>query len=267
MECSGRFRIVRVCVLASSSSGNCTFIGTERTRVLIDAGLSRKQTFERLTAIGEDPEALDAIVVTHEHSDHVCGLSALVKGFKTRKLPVYATLLTAARLDWGGHDAEVRAFQAGSALEIGDLLLQSFTIPHDAADPVGYTISSKRTKAAIVTDLGYIPDNVKWHLQGSAFLLLESNHDPSLLQVGPVPWSVKQRILSRKGHLSNAAACEYIANDLPAEVQTLVLGHLSENHNVPYLAEHDARLALEQRGMAPTLVVAEPRKLGALFEL
>ena len=267
MECSGRRRIVRICVLASSSSGNCTFIGTETTRILIDAGLSRKQTFERLAAIGEDPDTLDAIVVTHEHSDHICGLNALVKAFKKRRLPVYATLLTAARLEWGGHDAEVRAFQAGSGLEIGDLRLQSFTIPHDAADPVGYTVGSRSAKISIVTDLGYIPESVRWHLKGSAFLLLESNHDPSLLQVGPVPWSVKQRILSRRGHLSNAAACEYIANDLPAEVRTLVLGHLSENHNVPCLAEHDARLALQRRGMTPELVVAEPRKLGALFEL
>lgn len=254
-------------MLASSSAGNCTFIGTDTTRILIDAGLSRKQTFERLMAIGEDPERLDAICVTHEHSDHVLGLGALVKGFKNRRLPVFLTSLTAPLVDWNGADADIRAFQAGTSIEIGCLRVQSFTIPHDAADPVGYTVSAGNLKASIVTDLGYVPDSVKWHLRGSQFVLLESNHDPSMLQVGPVPWSVKQRILSRKGHLSNAAACEYISTELPGETEVLMLGHLSENHNVPYLAEHDAREALGQRGLNPRLTVAEPRKLCDVFHL
>lgn len=232
--------------------------------------MSRKQTVERLEAIGEDPERLDAVFITHEHSDHIVGLGALVRGHvrKTqRPLPIFATTHTAAQLDWEGYAAEVRTFQAGALIEFQDLRLQSFTIPHDAADPVGYTVTAGATKASFVTDLGYMPDSVKWHLGGSQFLLLESNHDPSLLQVGPVPWSVKQRILSRKGHLSNAAACEYIAADLPDDVETLVLGHLSENHNVPYLAEHDAREALTQRGAGARLVVAAPRILSEIFQL
>ena len=262
--------IVKVCILASSSAGNCTYIATETTRILIDAGLSRKQTFERLISIGEDPERLDAIFITHEHADHVVGLGALVRGHaqkSKRQVPVFLTTHTAAQLDWDGCPPTQRTFQAGAAFEFQDLKLQSFTIPHDAADPVGYTVTAGRAKVAVVTDLGYMPESVKWHLQGSQLVLLESNHDPSLLQVGPVPWSVKQRILSRKGHLSNAAACEYIASELPGEVEHLILGHLSENHNVPYIAEHDARTALAARGLTPNLVVAEPRKLGELFHL
>jgi phosphoribosyl 1,2-cyclic phosphodiesterase len=196
-------------------------------------------------------------------------LPALVKGYASqgRSLPVFLTHLTAPRIDWNSATPELRCFQAGAVIEFGELRIQSFTIPHDAADPVGYTISAGAAKIAIVTDLGYIPDSVKWHLRGSQTILLESNHDPSMLQVGPVPWAVKQRILSRRGHLSNAAACEYIANELPGEVKTLILGHLSENHNVPFLAEHDAREALSRRGLSPRLVVAEPRKPGPILEL
>ncbi len=256
-------------MLASSSAGNCIYIATPEARILIDAGISRKQTLERLAAAGEDPERIDAIFITHEHSDHIAGLPALVKGFaaRGRHVPVYLTQRTAPMLDWNGYAPDLRCFQAGALVEFSGLHIQSFTIPHDATDPVGYTITAGAAKLAIATDLGYIPDSVKWHLRGSRLILLESNHDPSMLQVGPVPWAVKQRILSRQGHLSNAAACEYISSELPAEVETLILGHLSENHNVPYLAEHDAREALQRRGLAPQLVVAEPRKPSVLFHL
>lgn len=256
-------------MLASSSAGNSIFVATPETRILIDAGLSRKQTLERLAAIGEDPDQLDAILITHEHSDHVLGLPALVRGYASRRrqLPVFLTHSTAPQIEWGEFNPDLRCFQAGARFQFGSLDIQSFTIPHDAIDPVGYTITAGTARLAVVTDLGYMPDSIKWHLRGSQAILLESNHDPSMLQVGPVPWSVKQRILSRKGHLSNAAACEYIAADLPAEVEALLLGHLSENHNVPFLAEHDAREALARRGLSPTLTVAEPRKLGHTFHL
>ncbi|MBE7544570.1 MAG: MBL fold metallo-hydrolase [Solibacteraceae bacterium] len=261
--------MVKICVLASSSAGNCIYVSTPQARILIDAGISRKQTLERLAAVGEDPDRLDAIFITHEHSDHISGLAPLVKGYaaRGRQLPIFLTHLTAREIDWNGFNPDLRPFQAGACIDFAGLQIQSFTIPHDSADPVGYTVSSGSAKIAIVTDLGYMPDSIKWHLHGCQAILLESNHDPSMLQVGPVPWSVKQRILSRKGHLSNAAACEYIATDLPAEVETLILGHLSENHNVPFLAEHDAREALARRGLSPHLAVAEPRKLGPLFHL
>jgi phosphoribosyl 1,2-cyclic phosphodiesterase len=260
------FRL-KFCVLASSSSGNSAFLASGNTRILIDAGLSRKQTFERLAAIGEDPGLLDAVFITHEHSDHVVGLPAIVKGFKDRRLPVYLTRLTAPQIDWNGAEPELHEFQAGASIDLGEVQVQSFTIPHDAADPVGYAVTAGAIKASVVTDLGYIPENVKFHMQGSQLLLLESNHDASMLQVGPVPWSVKQRILSRKGHLSNSAACDYIGSELPEEVANLLLGHLSQNHNDPCIAEIEAKSALGRRRMVPDLTVLERGQLSKLFHL
>jgi phosphoribosyl 1,2-cyclic phosphodiesterase len=254
----------RICVLASSSAGNSTFIQAGRTRLLVDAGLNRKATFERMALIGEDPYALDAILVTHEHSDHVAGLPLIAKSVKA---PVFMSRLTAEMIDWGGPPPAVSAFQAGTSFEIGDALVQSFTLPHDAVDPVGYTVTCGALKIAIATDLGYMPESVKYHLRGSQFILLESNHCPEMLRVGPYPWVLKQRILSRKGHLSNEAAGEYIASHLPDESRLLVLGHLSEQNNSVWTAELTAKQALERRGLSPSLLVAEPRVQTELFHL
>lgn len=261
-------------MLASSSAGNCTFIGTERTRILIDAGLSRRETLARLAAIGESPERIDAIFITHEHSDHICGLPALARGLNKppkggtgRRVPVFLTHLAAPTIDWGGPVPPVECFQAGARIQFGDLCIQSFTIPHDAIDPVGYTVVAEGLKVSVATDLGYLPDSVKWHLVNSHFMLLESNHDLDMLKAGPYPWSVKQRVLSRKGHLSNDTASEYIREELSGETQTLVLGHLSENNNHPSIAEITAQQALQSRGIAPRLIVAEPRRVTEVFQL
>lgn len=254
-------------MLASSSAGNSIFIATEKTRILVDAGINRKETFARLAAIGEDPARLDAIFITHEHSDHISGLPVINRSLGAR-VPVFATRITAPMLDWGGSPPPpIETFQAGAAFDFRDLRIQSFTLPHDAADPVGYTFIAEGIKIAIATDLGYLPDSVKYHLRGAHFLLLESNHHPELLKVGPYPWHLKQRILSRNGHLSNDAACEYIARELPAETQMLVLGHLSEQNNTIWEAELSARQALRQRGLEPKLVIVEPRRQSELFIL
>jgi phosphoribosyl 1,2-cyclic phosphodiesterase len=162
---------------------------------------------------------------------------------------------------------EIVEFQAGAAIEIGDFRVQSFSIPHDARDPVGFTVTCRNTKISVATDLGYVPDNVKWNLRGSQFILLESNHCPEMLKVGPDPLHLKQRILSRRGHLSNEAASDYIATELPGETETLVLGHLSETNNSVWQADLVARQALTSCGREPMLVVAEPRKQSILFEL
>ena len=248
--------------MASSSAGNSIFISGARTRLLIDAGLSKKETFARLAAIEEDARKLDAILITHEHADHIAGLPALGRGVKA---PVFLSHLTAPLIEWNGAMPEVRCFQAGAKFDVGDAVVQSFTIPHDALDPVGFTVTLEGVRVGIVTDLGYIPDSVKWHVAGCHFLLLESNHDIDMLKVGPYPWALKQRVLSRKGHLSNDAAGEYIRDEMPGHIHTLVLGHLSENNNLPALAELSARQALDERAHAARLVIAEPRKQSEVF--
>jgi len=230
--------------------------------LLIDAGLSARQISTRLASIGEDLDSIDAILVTHEHSDHVSGLPVLCRQMK-RPAPVFMTAPAASAMDWNGlASPAIELFQAGSRLEVGDFSIQSFTIPHDSADPVGFVLQADGVKLAIATDLGYLPENVKFHIGGAHFLLLESNHNPEMLKVGPYPWHIKQRILSRKGHLSNEAACEYIASDLSSETQILVLGHLSEQNNSIWDAELCARQALERRGVHPRLVVQTPRQQG-----
>ncbi len=251
-------------MLASSSAGNSIFIASPTTRILIDAGLNRKETVARLQAIGEDILQLDGIFLTHEHSDHIQGLPVLMK---TVKAPIFCTPLTASGLEWNGVQPEIVTFAAGTGLEIGNLRVQSFGIPHDARDPVGYTVTCGNTKVAVATDLGYVPENVRWNLRGSHFILLESNHCPEMLKVGPYPWHLKQRILSRRGHLSNEAASDYIAAELPDETETLVLGHLSEQNNSIWQADLVARQALTSRGREPVLIVAEPRRQSVLFQL
>jgi phosphoribosyl 1,2-cyclic phosphodiesterase len=237
---------------------------------LIDAGLSRREIAKRLAVIGEDVDRLDAILVTHEHSDHTSGLAA-VSGARQkaseRKIPVYLTHGTAKYIDWGEEaDPVLKRFQAGCRFSIGDFDVSSFTIPHDATDPVGFTITAHGIKVAVATDLGYIPDSLRVHLRGANFLVLESNHDLEMLRVGPYPWSVKQRVMSRRGHLSNKVTAEFIKNDLDMCVSTLVLGHISEHNNHPELVRAAAAKALNGRALFTRLVVAEPGIQSEVFE-
>ncbi len=254
-------------MLASSSSGNCTFVRTGSTRILVDAGLSRKELFLRMAAIGEDPEQIDAIVVTHEHADHIAGLISVARYFthKGRPLPLYLSRLTAPCIDWGEFTPAIEHFQAGSRFPIGDMEVDTFTIPHDAIDPVGIAIRAEGVKVALVTDLGYMPDSVRFHLLGTHLLLLESNHDLDMLKVGPYPWSVKQRVMGRKGHLSNDVACDFIRKHLDTTVNTLILGHLSESNNHPEIVRLMASQALNGRALFTQLVVANPRKASEEF--
>lgn len=224
--------------------------------------MSRRETAARLAAIGESLDKIDAILITHEHSDHILGLPVIAR---TIGKPVFCTELTAGSLDWEEVRAPRETFAAGTGFTIGDLEIGSFTIPHDAIDPVGYTIRAEGIRASMVTDLGYMPDSIKMHLRGTDILLLESNHNLEMLKVGPYPWSIKQRIMGRKGHLSNDAAYDFITQDMDSSVSTLVLGHLSENTNYPTLVEQMASQALQARGASPRVHVAEPKKQTPVF--
>src|SRR5580700_6378167 len=251
-----RHPIVTVSVLASSSAGNCTLVASERTRLLIDAGLSRRETFERLNAAGIAPESLDAILITHEHTDHVSGLQAIARKLG---IPVYMSRLTAPAIPWGEYTPTLEMFAAGASFTIGDIDVTSFTIPHDAADPVGFSFRAEGIKISIATDLGYLPDSIRFHLCGSDVLLLESNHDLEMLKVGPYPWSVKQRVMGRMGHLSNDVACRFVRDHLDTTTSTLILGHLSEHNNHPEIVRLVASQALDGRNLFTRLIIADPK--------
>ncbi|MGD0858304.1 MAG: MBL fold metallo-hydrolase [Terracidiphilus sp.] len=304
--------MVRFTVLASGSKGNCTVVTGGRTRILVDAGLSCRELFRRMRLADEEPETLDAIVVTHEHQDHVGGLAvtarklgipvyftegthrAWMRWLSPRRQMTYAQWLercrkqaaerqaeaetTAAEGDPDDPEAEpvpacqlepavqaafsdqppsrkedptwlpsVEYFQAGQPFEIGDIAVSPFTIPHDAADPVGFVFRAEGVRIAFATDLGYIPPNVKAQLNGVDLLLLESNHDLEMLRDGPYPWQVKQRVLSRVGHLSNEAAAQFLENGYDGQAAYVILAHLSESNNLPELARVTAERALNGR--------------------
>jgi phosphoribosyl 1,2-cyclic phosphodiesterase len=260
-------------VLASGSAGNAAFLATSKTRILIDAGLSVRELTRRLAEIGEKPEDIDAVLITHEHCDHVSGLPRFIRWREKAKKPVrvFASRLTAPMIDWEIDPKKpecppaIEHFQAGSGWVVGNITVQSFTIPHDAIDPVGFCFHAEGIKIGVATDLGYVPDSIKIHLRRVQILLLESNHDLDMLKVGPYPWSVKQRVMGRNGHLSNAVTCDYVENDLDSGVQTLILGHLSEHNNHPEIVRMGAEQSLERRGLAPRLVIAEQKKQTEVF--
>ena len=242
-------------MLASGSSGNAALLATGKTRILVDAGLSMRELGKRLAIAGETLENIDAILVTHEHSDHVSGLPVLARN-KKLKAVIYMTRLTAPAIDWGECQPRLETFQAGAALRIGDIDVQSFGIPHDAIDPIGFAFQAEGVRIGVVTDLGYVPESVKFHLRRTDLLVLEANHDLDMLKVGPYPWSVKQRVMSRVGHLSNKVMAEYLEGDLDSCTNNLVLGHLSEQNNHPAIVTMFASEALERRGLRTKLSIA-----------
>jgi len=256
--------ILKFCVLASGSAGNSTLVATERTRILVDAGLSRRETRARLAAVGTGLEQLDAILITHEHTDHVAGLPIIAK---FARIPVFLTHLTAPMVQWEDCQRQVVTFQAGSTLTVGDIDIDTFTIPHDAVDPVGFCFRSQGLKIGMVTDLGYIPENVRFQLCDTDLLMLESNHDLEMLKVGPYPWQVKQRVMGRRGHLSNDVASGFVADGMAGATRALILGHISENNNHPDLVRLVATQALDQRGLKTRLVIAQPGKQTEVFTL
>jgi phosphoribosyl 1,2-cyclic phosphodiesterase len=249
-------------VLASGSSGNCALVATEKTRLLVDAGLSFRELEKRLASIGEQAGGIDAVLVTHEHSDHISGLARL-----TRRVgvPIYLTRLTAPAIEWENVTPQIEPFQAGSSFAIGEIEVDSFTIPHDAVDPVGFILRVQGVKIGVVTDLGYIPDSIKFHLHGCQVLLLESNHDLEMLKVGPYPWAVKQRVMSRNGHLSNDVVGDYLCHEFDSSIATLILGHLSEHNNHPEIVRLVAQQAIDRRGLETRLVIANQKQPTEVF--
>ncbi|HEY6488525.1 MAG: MBL fold metallo-hydrolase [Terracidiphilus sp.] len=308
--------MVRFTVLASGSKGNCVVVSGGKTRILVDAGLSCRELFKRMKLADEDPATLDAILITHEHQDHVNGLGvtarklgipvyftegthrAWMRWLTPRRQMTYKQWLQQCREQAAARQAEsevtegepdeadlveyaaetapaarcevapqkdptwlpsVQYFRAGEPLHIGDIAVSPFTIPHDAIDPVGFVFQAEGVRMAVATDLGYVPPNVKAQLKKLDLLLLESNHDLEMLRDGPYPWSVKQRVLSRVGHLSNEAAAAFLEADYDGQATYVILGHLSESNNLPELARVTAERALNGQAslLANRLLLAE----------
>ena len=292
--------MVRMTVLASGSRGNSTVVSSSRTRILVDAGVSCRELFKRMQAAGEDPRTLDAILITHEHQDHVQGLAvtarklgvpvyfteathrAWIRWITPRKRMTYAEWLAerkqqaearaVAPLNPAMEDREafdeehdalaseaekakadpallpaVEFFSAGEEFCIGDIAVTPFTIPHDAADPVGFVFEAEGLRIGLATDLGYMPPNAAIRLRRCDVLMIESNHDLDMLRDGPYPWPVKQRVMSRVGHLSNNAAAEFLEKSYDGQAAYVILAHLSESNNLPELARVSAEHALRDR--------------------
>jgi phosphoribosyl 1,2-cyclic phosphodiesterase len=321
--------MVSFTVLASGSKGNSSIVSSTAatggsTRILVDAGLSCRELFRRMALAGEDPRTLDAILITHEHVDHVHGLAVTARKLG---IPVYFTEAThrawvrqvtpqkrISYAQWAEQYRQTKAapdlpsldsidkgsvgpgfspdnpeaietgalatetmtapesicdpaeeaptrqpaafpsdlpqvhyFRPGEPFSIGDIRVNPFTIPHDAADPVGFVFNAQGVRLAVATDLGYMPPNVQAQLRRCDLLLLESNHDLEMLRDGPYPWSVKQRVLSRVGHLSNDATARFLEQTYDGAATYVVLAHLSENNNLPELARLAAERALANK--------------------
>ena len=242
---------MKFCPLYSGSSGNCTYIATEKTRLLVDAGMSGKMLSDALNAIHVLPETVDAILITHEHSDHVKGAGILSRKYH---IPIYANAAT-----WRAMERQVgavpqalrRVFETGESFFVGEMDVLPFSIPHDAADPVGFRVFAGGHSVATATDMGYLTQNTVDAIGGSDVVLLESNHDPDMLMQNPhYSARLKQRILGRHGHLSNDSCAQAVLTLYETGVRHLVLGHLSGENNTPSLALETTLRAVEKYGLA-----------------
>ncbi len=252
---------MKITVLGSGSTGNAVLICTEKTRVLVDAGMSAKQILERVAAVGEDCARLDAILITHEHSDHAGGLRVLLKSVKC---PVFVSEATedayySTRKGIQNGDSEsakrqsalknrIEKIESSKEFRIGDIDFEPFSVPHDAADNFGFIAKKNEVRIATLMDFGHITTLIKEKLRGCDCIVIESNHSRDMLKTCPVySWDLKQRILSRTGHLSNEDLAEWLTDDFDGTARHVVLAHLSQRANEPHLARLMAETALQMR--------------------
>ena len=238
---------VSLTILGSGSAGNCAYVETGETRILVDAGFSLRQIRQRLATIGRTPENLTGVLITHEHSDHVAGLPMLCEKLR---IPIYCNRPTHEEIQFQfSKKFDARLFATGASFEIGDVLVETFSIPHDAQDPVGYLLRTNGVNLGFLTDLGHATKLVLERVRPAHALVLESNHDVKMLQDCPRrPWSLKQRILGRHGHLSNEAAADAAQEIMSAELRHLFLGHLSSECNKPEIARRVMSARLQKIG-------------------
>jgi len=251
-----------ICPLASGSKGNSLFVSCQNNSILIDAGLSGIEIERRLNLLNINPESLTAIIITHEHSDHVKGAGILSRRFN---LPVYITQKTYEAAQSLGKIDDICFFECGTPFEIDQILISPFSISHDAKDPVGLTMEYNGHKIGIATDLGIVTTLVKEHLKNSNILYLESNHDLDMLINGSYPWHLKQRIKGRTGHLSNMDAGILVSELRTDALKHVILAHLSEENNCPQKAVQEISKSLN--GSNVVLHVARPDEPGMFIKL
>ncbi len=238
---------VQFTILGSGSKGNSTYLETGGARILIDAGFSARKIRQSLAAIGKSPESLSGILITHEHSDHVSALAVLCSKLG---IPIYCNRATQEAIQYQSKASlNFKLFETGASFSIGDVSIDSFSVPHDAQDPTGFLLHTPAARIGFLTDLGYVTKMALERIRSANVLFLESNHDPVMLQNDARrPWSLKQRIMSRHGHLSNEAAADALAQVMSADLKHVFLGHLSEDCNRPEIARRVISTRLEQIG-------------------
>jgi phosphoribosyl 1,2-cyclic phosphodiesterase len=263
--------MIKFCSLYSGSSGNSIFLSTGKTKILIDCGLSCKKIAAALASIGENPSELSAILVSHEHVDHIRGAGVVSRKFG---VPVYAN-----RNTWDAMESSLGPIPADRKMEfegqtefyIGDVLVRTFPIPHDAVEPVGFNFFAGDKKITIATDIGHINRKLLDYIMESDLILIESNHDLEMLKVGRYPWSLKRRIMGDKGHLSNDMAAKVVAYMAEKGTKNFVLGHLSKENNFPQLAYQTVYNALNEKcicaGQDVVLEVALRDSVGKVIEI
>jgi phosphoribosyl 1,2-cyclic phosphodiesterase len=240
---------LRFSVLASGSTGNAIYVETDRTSLLIDVGITGKQAEAALQEIGVNPAEVKAILVTHEHVDHIKGIGVLARRYD---IPIYANEKTWAELD--GQigtisEKQRKLFEIGEIKELEDLTIESFGISHDAAEPMGFCLFHGRKKLSVATDLGYVSSRIKETIRGADAYIFEANHDIEMLRMSQYPWNIKRRILSDVGHLSNEAAGEALSDFLQGQAERVFLAHLSKENNMMELAKLTVKNILEEKGL------------------
>ena len=239
--------MARLCPLFSGSTGNSYYIGSRSTGLLIDAGRSARQLDHMLKLCGIDPLAIQGILITHEHTDHISGLRVFARKYQ---LPVFASQGTLEAI--GSQLEDIEAHVISEKTELAGMNITPFSTSHDCAEPLGYRIRTEDGRVlGFSTDLGYLSDTVKEHLLGADFVVLESNHDPEMLRTGGYPYPLKQRILSDRGHLSNQVCAGFLPELAKSGTKRFLLAHLSRENNTPSLARDTALSALAQAGLTP----------------
>jgi len=245
---------MKVIAIASGSSGNCTFVETDGTRVLIDCGISVSSAVRELSNLDIEPSSIDAILVTHEHRDHIDGVFPFARRFG---VPVYLNPLTFGSTKKKNNGVVIQHFSTGDTFNLGNADIEAFSISHDTADPVGYMLRSCEGDVVQATDLGRANGRMADLFEAARVIVMDFNHDLEMLVKGPYPVYLKERIAGMKGHLSNETAAKFLADlDLP-NLEALFLAHLSRTNNLPKLARNSARSIFENRSRKPQIITAD----------